>query len=79
MKNEIRAAQFQAAQASLAAFDCYRAAKREIIKGDRQIGQLWSRWGDLLMAVNAKANDDIRFLEWAQSMEEAYTDGYYGE
>jgi hypothetical protein len=74
MKNEIRAAQFQAAQASLAAFDCYRAAKREIIKGDRQIGQLWSRWGDMLMAVNAKANDDIRFLEWAQSMEEADVD-----
>ena len=79
MKNEIRAAQTQAFQASIAAFDCYRAAKREIIKGDRQIGQLWSRWGDMLMAVNAKANDDIRFLEWAQSMEEAYNEGYWPE
>lgn len=79
MKNEIRAARFQAAYASLGALDCYRAAKREIIKGDRQIGQLWNRWGDMLMAVNAKANDNIRFLEWAQSMEEAYVDGHYGD
>ena len=77
MKNEIRAAHHQACQASIAAFDCYRVAKREIVKGDGQIGQLWIRWGDMLMAVNAKANDDIRFLEWAQSMEEAYVDGYY--
>jgi hypothetical protein len=78
MENEIRAAQFQAAQASLAAFDCYRAAMRSIWK-DSQTAQLWSRYGDMLMAVNAKANDDIRFLEWAQIMEEAYVDGHYGE
>jgi len=77
MKNEIFSARIQAARASLAALDCYRVAKREIVKGDGQIGQLWIRWGDLMMAVNAKANDDIRFLEWAQSMEEAYVDGYY--
>jgi hypothetical protein len=78
MKNEIRAAQFRAAEASLAAFTCYNKASRMIWK-DSQIAQLWSRWGDIMMAVNAKANDDVAFLEWAQSMEEAYTDGYYGD
>jgi len=76
MKNEIRTAQTQAFQASIAAFDCYNKAMRSLWKDD-QTAQLWSRWGDMMMAVNAKANDNIRFLEWAESMEEAYVDGYY--
>ncbi len=79
MQNEIFSAQMQAARASLAALDCYRAAKREFIKGDRQIGQLWIRWGDIMMAANAKAKEDVRFLEWAQSMEEAHNVGYWPE
>jgi hypothetical protein len=78
MKNEIRTARFQAAEASLAAFACYNKATRTFRK-DSHTAQLWSRWGDMMMAVNAKANDNIRFLEWAQSMEEAYVDGYYSD
>ena len=76
MQKEIRAAQTLAFQASLAAGACYNKATRMVWK-DRQTAQLWSRWGDMLMAVNAKANDDIAFLKWAESMEEAYVDGYY--
>ena len=78
MKNEIRYSQLQAAHASLAAFDCYRAAKRTIWN-DSQTAQLWSRWGDMLMAVNKKANKDIAFLQWAETMEEAYNEGYWPE
>ena len=34
--------------AGFAASDCYNRAGRSTIRGDRQIGQLWLRWGDIM-------------------------------
>lgn len=78
MQQELRNAQFQAAEASLAAFACYNKASRTVWK-DSQTAQLWSRWGDMMMAINKKANDEAAFLEWAIAVDEAHNDGYWQE
>ena len=78
MQKELRAAQAQAIEASLAAAACYNTATRMIWK-DSQAAQLWSRLGDMLMAVHAKAKEEIAFLEWAIRTEEAYDTGYWSE
>lgn len=79
MQKEIRAATVQAFDAAGVACACYRNATRQIWKGDKQLAQLFERMGDLYMAINAKAKEEIAFLEWAESMEEAYNDGYWPE
>lgn len=34
--------------AGFAAIDCYNRSSRTTIRGDRQMGQFWMRWGDIM-------------------------------
>ena len=46
-------------EAGFAAASCYNRAGRETIRGDRQIGQLWLRWGDILTGAAMFYADEI--------------------
>jgi hypothetical protein len=79
MQKEIRAATVQAFDAAGVAFNCYQKASRWAWAGDFQRSQLWERMGDLYMAINRKAKEEIAFLQWAERTEEAYDAGYWPE